>query len=75
MPVHLLYFATLILTLLVLVGILARQLRQAGRLGLAGFLVAFFGTSMSCWRAGSTYSRPTSARVHCTGCGSSSPPA
>jgi hypothetical protein len=45
-PVHLLYFATLILTLLVLVGILARQLRQAGRLGLAGFLVAFFGTSM-----------------------------
>lgn len=45
-PVHLLYFAALILTLLVLVGILTRQLRQAGRLGLAGFLVAFFGTAM-----------------------------
>ncbi len=45
-PVHLLSFAALIATLLVLVGILAYQLRQTGRLGLAGFLVAFVGTAM-----------------------------
>ena len=45
-PVHLLYFATLIGTLLVLVGIFARQLQHAGRLGVAGFLTAFFGTAM-----------------------------
>lgn len=45
-PVHLLYFATLIGVLLVLVGVFARQLPRSGRLGLAGFLVAFVGTSM-----------------------------
>ncbi len=45
-PVHLLSFAALIATLLALVGILAYQLRQTGRLGLAGFLVAFVGTAM-----------------------------
>ena len=45
-PVHLLYFATLIGILLVLVGIFARQLQHAGRLGVAGFLTAFFGTAM-----------------------------
>jgi hypothetical protein len=45
-PVHLLYFATLIAVLLVLVGIFARQLPRSGHLGLAGFLVAFVGTSM-----------------------------
>jgi hypothetical protein len=45
-PVHLLYFATLVVILLVLVGILARQLGRAGRLGVAGFLVAFVGTAM-----------------------------
>jgi hypothetical protein len=44
--VHLLYFATLIAVLLVLVGVLVRQLWRSGRLGLAGFLVAFVGTSM-----------------------------
>jgi hypothetical protein len=37
-PVHLLYFATLMGILLVLVGIFARQLQRAGRLGVAGFL-------------------------------------
>ena len=45
-PAHLLYFATLIAILLVLVGVFARQLPRSGRLGSAGFLVAFVGTSM-----------------------------
>ena len=45
-PVHLLYFAALAVVLLVLVGILARQLQRAGRLGVVGFLVAFAGTAM-----------------------------
>jgi hypothetical protein len=45
-PVHLLSFATLIAVLLVLVGVFVRQLPRAGRLGLAGFLAAFVGTSM-----------------------------
>jgi len=45
-PVHLLHFATLVAVQLVLVGILARQLRPAGRLGVAGFLTAFLGTAM-----------------------------
>jgi len=45
-PVHLLYFATLVAVLLVLVGIFVRQLPGSGRLGLAGFLTAFVGTSM-----------------------------
>jgi hypothetical protein len=45
-PVHLLYFAALTIILLVLVGIFARQLQQAGRLGVAGFLTAFVGTAM-----------------------------
>ena len=45
-PVHLLSFATLIAVLLVLVGIFVRQLPRSGRLGLAGFLAAFVGTSM-----------------------------
>ena len=46
-PVHLLYFATVPVVLLVLFGILTRQLREAGRLGVAGFLVAFLGTAMT----------------------------
>lgn len=45
-PVHLLSFATLIVVLLVLVGVFVRQLPRTGRLGLAGFLAAFVGTSM-----------------------------
>ena len=45
-PVHLLAFATLIAVLLALVGIFVRQLPRSGRLGLAGFLAAFVGTSM-----------------------------
>ena len=45
-PVHLLSFATLIAVLLVLVGVFVRQLPRSGRLNLAGFLVAFVGTSM-----------------------------
>jgi len=45
-PVHLLYFGALAVTLLVLVGTLARQLQQAGRLGVAGLPVAFFGAGI-----------------------------
>jgi hypothetical protein len=45
-PVHLLYFAALTVTLLALVGIFARQIQRAGRLGVAGFLTAFLGTAM-----------------------------
>ncbi len=45
-PMHLLFFAALIVTLLALVGIFAYQLQQAGRLGLAGFFTAFVGTAM-----------------------------
>src|SRR5918992_3301139 len=45
-PVHLLYFAALTIILLALVGIFARQLQRAGRLGLAGFLTAFVGTAI-----------------------------
>ena len=44
--VHLLFFATLIAALLTLVGILAYQLQQAGRLGWAEFFTAFFGTAI-----------------------------
>ena len=46
-PVHLLHFATLMAMQLVLVGIFARQLQRAGRLGVAGFLTAFVGTAMA----------------------------
>lgn len=46
-PVYLLHFATLMAILLVLVGIFARQLREAGRLGVAAFLTAFLGTAMA----------------------------
>ncbi len=45
-PVHLLYFAALALIQLALVGIFARQIQHAGRLGVAGFLAAFIGTAM-----------------------------
>ena len=45
-PVHFLYFVTLIAVLLVLVEVFVRQRPQTGRLGSAGFLVAFVGTSM-----------------------------
>ena len=36
-PVHLVYFASLAVVLLALVGIFARQIERAGRLGVAGF--------------------------------------
>ena len=45
-PVHLLFFAGLVATLLALVGIMAYQLQRAGRLGVAGFFTAFVGTAM-----------------------------
>ena len=45
-PVHLLYFATVMAIQLVLIGIFAGQLRRAGRLGVIGFLAAFLGTAM-----------------------------
>lgn len=45
-PVHLLYYAALIGLLLVLVAVFARQMRQAGKLNVAGFLAAFVGTAM-----------------------------
>ncbi len=69
-PVHLLYFAALAVVLLALVGILARQLQRAGRLGVAGFLVAFVGAGMMLVEGGSTYSPPTSAWGRRSGCGS-----
>jgi hypothetical protein len=43
----LLHFATLVVILLVLVGILAPRFRRAGRLGVSVFLVAFVGTAMA----------------------------
>jgi hypothetical protein len=46
-PMHLAYFATLMVILLGLVGIFVYQIQRAGRLGVAGFLGAFFGTAMS----------------------------
>jgi hypothetical protein len=45
-PMHLLFFAALIATLLALFGILVYQLRQAGGLGLVGFSMAVVGTAM-----------------------------
>ncbi|MDQ3507990.1 MAG: hypothetical protein M3494_08255 [Actinomycetota bacterium] len=45
-PVHVASFAALIGLLLVLVGIFARQMPRAGKLGVAGFLAAFVGTAM-----------------------------
>ncbi len=45
-PVHVAYFATLIAVMLVLIGLFARQFEGAGKLGVAGFLAAFFGTAM-----------------------------
>ena len=45
-PVHLLGFAALAVIQLALVGIFAYQIQRAGRLGVAGFLIAFFGTAM-----------------------------
>ena len=45
-PVHLLYFATLMAIQLVLVGIFARQVRRTEILGVAAFLTAFIGTAM-----------------------------
>ena len=45
-PMHLLFFAGLIATLLALFGILVYQLQQAGGLGLVGFFTAFVGTAM-----------------------------
>jgi hypothetical protein len=69
-PVHLLYFAALTINLLVLVGIFARQVQQAGRLGMAGFLTAFAGTAMLLLEGGSTSSSPISVRGRRSGCGS-----
>jgi hypothetical protein len=46
-PMHLAYFAALMVILLGLVGIFAYQIQHAGRLGVAGFLGAFFGTAMA----------------------------
>jgi hypothetical protein len=45
-PVHVASFAALIGLLLVLVGIFARQMPRAGKLGVARFLAAFVGTAM-----------------------------
>ena len=45
-PVHLLYFATLMSIQLVLVGIFARQTWRTGIFGVAAFLAAFIGTAM-----------------------------
>lgn len=45
-PVHVPYFLGLMLLQLALVAIFVVQFRQAGRLGLTGFLLAFLGTAM-----------------------------
>src|SRR3990170_1263951 len=60
-PVHLLYFAALTVILLALVGIFARQLQRAGRLGVAGFLTAFVGTAMVLLEGREHLFSPTSA--------------
>ncbi len=67
-PMHLLFFFALIATLLALVGIFAYQLRQAGRLDLAGFFAAFVGTAMMLMEGREHLFSPTSAwgrRVVC----------
>jgi hypothetical protein len=45
-PVHAMAHVGLLLLLFGLVGLLARQLDRAGRLGVAGFVAAFVGTAM-----------------------------
>lgn len=46
-PAHLLPYLAGLLALFGLVGLLARQLREAGRLGVIGFVLAFAGTALS----------------------------
>jgi hypothetical protein len=70
-PVHLVYFATLMGILLVLVGIFASQLQPAGRLGVAGFLTAFVGTAMGLLEGREhLFSRDFGQGRHRWGCGS-----
>lgn len=45
-PVHAMPTVGMLLLLFGLTGLLARQLRQAGRLGVVGYVVAFVGTAM-----------------------------
>jgi hypothetical protein len=45
LPAHMLPNVGAILVLFGLVGLLARQLERAGKLGVVGFVVAFFGTA------------------------------
>lgn len=45
-PAHLLPYLACLLTLFGLVGLLARQLPEAGRLGVVGFVFAFAGTGL-----------------------------
>ncbi len=45
-PVHLLAYLSMVLLMFGLVGLVARQLRAAGRLGVLGFCLAFVGTAL-----------------------------
>jgi hypothetical protein len=45
-PAHLVYWVSVLLLHLGLVGLYARQAEQTGRLGLVGFVLAFMGTAL-----------------------------
>jgi hypothetical protein len=45
-PAHLVYWVSVLLLHLGLVGLYARQAEQTGRLGLVGFVLAFIGTAL-----------------------------
>jgi hypothetical protein len=45
-PIHLMGYVGFLLTTFGLIGLLARQLEAAGRLGVAGFVLAFTGTGL-----------------------------
>ena len=45
-PAHLVYWVSVLLLHLSLVGIYARQMKQTGWLGLVGFVLAFIGTAL-----------------------------
>lgn len=45
-PAHLVYWVSVLLLQLGLVGLYARQVEQTGRLGLLGFVLAFIGTAL-----------------------------
>jgi hypothetical protein len=46
-PAHLVYWVSVMLMQLGLVGLYSRQAEETGWLGLAGFVLAFFGTALA----------------------------